>query len=121
MISSVTFPEYFLKEDKQEVKIDMSLDVEIFANYIAPALGITVRFVGEEPIDMITRQYNETMRRILPAYHIDLVEIPRKSTDENASDVISASRVRSLLTERKWKEIKKLVPETTFQFLWEKM
>lgn len=116
MISSVTFPEYFQKEDKQHVEIDMSMDIEVFAQCIAPALNITCRFMGEEPIDLVTRQYNETMKRVLPQYGIEVFEIPRKCM-ENCEHVISASKVRQYMKEGEWELLKKLVPETTYQHL----
>ncbi|MDR1012689.1 MAG: adenylyltransferase/cytidyltransferase family protein, partial [Lactobacillales bacterium] len=57
IISTKTFPEYFSKERLQAMTIDPSIDVEIFGEHIAPALGIKIRFAGEEPLDQITRQY----------------------------------------------------------------
>jgi [citrate (pro-3S)-lyase] ligase len=77
-------------------------------------LHIDVRYAGEEPFDPITRQYNNSMRNILPRYGIEFEEIPRKETD---GDPISASRVRKLLEERNFDEIGKLVPETTLKYL----
>ena len=96
MISSLTFTDYFNKSELQDKIIDPSMDVEIFAKQIAPALGVNIRFVGEEPLDKVTKQYNDTMRRILPQYGIEFCEIKRK---EESGAVISASRVRKLLEE----------------------
>ncbi|MBQ1336263.1 MAG: hypothetical protein IIY37_04965 [Selenomonadaceae bacterium] len=62
IISTRTFKEYFNKESLQEHRIDTSLDVTMFAKEIAPCLNISVRFAGEEPLDNVTRQYNENMR-----------------------------------------------------------
>lgn len=117
IISSTTFSEYFDKANLKGTTIDTSLDVETFGSQIAPCLNISVRFVGEEPLDPITAQYNQSMKEILPRYGIELCEIPRK---EDESGVISASRVRKCLDEKKWDEIKMLVPETTYVFLEEK-
>ena len=117
IISNTTFAEYFDKENSDGAKVDTSLDVETFGSQIAPFLNISVRFVGEEPLDFITAQYNRSMKEILPKYGIELREIPRKETD---GVVISASRVRKCLEEKNWEEIKKLVPETTYSFLEEK-
>lgn len=114
IISSNTFSEYFDKANLKETIIDTSLDVTIFAEQIAPVLDISVRFVGEEPLDPITSQYNMSMKEILPRYGIELREIPRKEFGEG---VISASRVRKCLEESKWDEIEKLVPKTTYDFL----
>ena len=63
IISQQTFSGYFNKASLQDVAVDSSEDVEIFAKEIAPTLGITIRFAGEEPTDNVTRQYNETMKK----------------------------------------------------------
>ncbi len=114
MISSVTFPDYFLKEQKKEVFVDSSKDVRIFGKYVAPYLNINKRFVGEEPYDPVTRDYNNAMKRILPRYGLEVVEIPRLCCDKEA---ISASYVRKLIVDQKWEIIKKIVPNTTLEFL----
>lgn len=114
MISASTMPGYFEKEDLQNEKLDASQDLGIFSQYIAPALNITIRFAGEEPLDHFTRQYNESMKEIFPEYGIKFMEIPRK---EEEGEVISASRVRRLLKEKKWEEIRKMVPDCTYEYL----
>lgn len=114
IISSLTFSEYFNKSSLQEQQIDPTLDVELFAKEIAPELGISVRYAGEEPIDHVTMQYNETMRQILPTYGIDFVTIPRKKSGD---EVISASRVRKLLQEDDMDAISHMVPSTTLEYL----
>ena len=114
IISQQTFSGYFNKAALQNTQVDSSLDVEIFATEIAPTLGITIRFAGEEPTDSVTRQYNETMRRILPLHGVELCEIPRKTFD---GDPISASTVRELLKRGDFDRIKNLVPETTLDYL----
>ncbi|MGF7143653.1 cytidyltransferase-like protein [Anaerotaenia torta] len=118
IISALTFPGYFVKDNPGEVKIDTSTDIEIFSKYIAPALNIKIRFVGEEPFDIVTRQYNESMKSILPQYDIEFSEIPRHTVNENV--VVSASLVRKYLKEKEFDKIKDLVPETTYQYLAEK-
>ena len=115
IISAITFPGYFLKDGNNKIDVDVTSDVLIFAKYIAPALGISIRFVGEEPFDYVTRKYNEEMKSIFPKYNIHLDEIPRK---EIAGDiVISASCVRELLEKRDFEAIKELVPHTTYEYL----
>lgn len=117
IISSLTFTEYFNKSELQEQTIDTSMDITIFAREIAPCLHITKRFAGEEPKDSVTRQYNETMARILPEYGIEFVEIPRV---KKGSDVISASKVRELWEQKRFDEIRQFVPSTTYDYLVEK-
>lgn len=114
IISALTFPGYFNKSVDNNVSVDTSDDLILFAKHIAPTLGINIRFAGEEPIDYITRQYNETMKEILPKYNIEFVEIPRK---EMGDAIISASRVRKLLFEENFDEIAKIVPQTTLEYL----
>lgn len=114
VISSLTFPEYFEKSEKQDETVDTTTDIEIFCTYIAPALHIKTRFVGEEPFDKVTNQYNICMKKMLPEYGIELVEIPRKVSDNTP---ISASLVRKLLEEKRFQDVQTLVPPTTYDYL----
>ncbi|MDE6231989.1 MAG: adenylyltransferase/cytidyltransferase family protein [Lachnospiraceae bacterium] len=117
MISSLTFPEYFLKGEDNSIAVDTSLDVDIFGKYIADKLNISVRFAGEEPFDAVTRQYNASMKDRLPHYGVEFVEIKRKTVDET---VISATTVRKYIKEKKYEELSKMVPDTTFGYLADK-
>ncbi len=76
-ISATTFPTYFLKDLTEASETQMRLDLDLFARHIAPALGVTVRFVGTEPSDPLTARYNELMKEVLPSYGISVIEIPR--------------------------------------------
>ena len=114
IISRKTFPAYSQKAQLQDEVINPSLDVELFGKKIAPALGINVRFAGEEPLDKVTKQYNEAMREILPEYGIQFVEISRKRIGD---EVISASRVRQLLRAHEIDELKKIVPLSTYLYI----
>lgn len=115
IISSLTFPEYFMKDYVKEKNFDVSMDVETFCKYIAPPLNIKKRFAGEEPFDPVTLNYNENMRRILPTYGMEFCEIPRLALDEKR--VINATEVRRLLKERDFEAISDYVPETTLTIL----
>ena len=114
IISQQTFSGYFSKEEFQDVAVDSSEDVEIFGREIAPTLGITIRFAGEEPTDNVTRQYNETMKEILPRYGVEFREIPRKTFGD---EVISASTVRAALKNGDFEKIRNLVPRSTLRYL----
>ena len=114
IISTATFPGYFMKKNPDSAALDSSKDVELFGEKIAPPLGISVRFVGEEPFDAVTRRYNETMKSVLPKYGIDVVEISRKTVGDK---VISATTVRALLKEQNFREMSKFVPQTTLDYL----
>ncbi len=114
IISSATFPTYFLKDDDDTDVEHAKLDLLIFRDKIAPYLGITKRFVGDEKISMTTRKYNEQMKAILDGKGFDVVEIPRK---EKSGKIISASYVRDYIRHDRWKEVKEIVPITTYEFL----
>ncbi|MBR2784225.1 MAG: [Firmicutes bacterium] len=116
MISSATFPTYFLKKDDDAVVIQARLDLTIFAEKIAPALGVSKRFVGQEPVCPVTSKYNAVMQELLPAHGIEVCEIPRLETAEGV--VISASTVRECLAGRRPDiDLRQLVPETTYRYL----
>lgn len=120
MISSATFPTYFLKEGEDAAKLQSELDITLFASRIAPIFHITKRFAGEEPFDPVTRNYNEAMIRILPGYSISFIKIDRITSEgpDGNAEVISASRVRKLLRESGvTKEVLALVPPCTAHYL----
>ncbi|MDU3750576.1 MULTISPECIES: [citrate (pro-3S)-lyase] ligase [Peptoniphilus] len=114
IISKNTFPTYFYKDEKTILKAYSELDSKIFGRYFARTLNIKKRFVGTEDKDLVTKNYNETMERILPDYGIEVVEIPRASLDD---EIISASKVRLFLKERKFEEAYKFLPEATIKAL----
>jgi len=117
IISSQTFDAYFGKSsvsEEQAIEQDVSFDLLIFAAAIAPTLNIKTRFVGQEPFDPLTRHYNEEMKKLLPEYGCNVVEIPRLEKDSSA---VSASRVRKFLKDGNFEEIRKIVPEATFRYL----
>lgn len=114
IISSATFPSYFLKKQDEAVKIHTLLDINIFTKYIIPALGINRRYVGDEPLCEVTKVYNSTMKELLPKSGVEVVEVPRMFI---GGSPVSASRVRSLLGKRNFFEVKALVPETTYRYL----
>ena len=111
-ISSATFPTYFLKDLSDASETQMRLDIDLFGRQIAPALGVTVRFVGTEPSDPLTARYNELMKEMLPSYGITVIETERLCDDEGP---VSAARVRKSLDEGRlpWR----LVPSGTLPCL----
>lgn len=114
LISNATFPTYFLKDKSRGAAISCRLDLEIFAGRFAPALNLRKRFVGTEPLDPVTRAYNEAMKALLPLRGVQVVELPRL---ERAGAPVSASRVRACLQEENWTALRELVPETTYAYL----
>ena len=113
IISQLTFPEYFSKETKNNITVTPYLDTNLF-KVIASELNISARFVGEEPKDNITRQYNKAMRKEFYKSNVKLYEIPRKRINGN---FISASTVRRFFCSHNYKEMKKYVPESTYNYL----
>jgi len=114
IISSATFPSYFLKEKSDAVQTHATLDIQLFAKHIAPNLGITRRYAGDEPFCPVTGVYNDVMAQILPKYNVEFKIIKRK---KSANEIISASKVRQLIHDGKIEETKKFVPKTTYQYL----
>jgi len=138
IISNATFPSYFQKDEKAAIESHARLDLEIFSR-IAAALGITDRFVGEEPRSVVTSLYNDLMQSLLPERGIECHVIPRRRIDnavcaeeaeredraglsENGGDdtegmVISASDVRRAIQTGDEALLNKLLPESTLSWL----
>lgn len=109
-ISQATFPTYFLKRLDDAADTQMLLDLDLFRRHIAPALGTTVRFVGTEPTDRLTRRYNQLMHEVLA----DVRETARLEKKGNA---VSASRVRKAMEQGDMSTIRQLVPPTTLPYI----
>ncbi|MGL5950440.1 MAG: [citrate (pro-3S)-lyase] ligase, partial [Cetobacterium sp.] len=114
VISSATFPNYFLRKEDDSLLEFMKLDTLITAEHFCSKLNINTRFVGEEPYCKITQKYNETMIETFKNFNLNVSIIPRKVMGETA---ISASRVRELLKNNELEELKTLVPQSTFEYL----
>lgn len=114
LISSATFPTYFLKDQASAQGVQCELDVAVFGKYFAPYFGITRRYVGTEPFCPVTREYNRVLEQLLPEYGISLCEIPRLEAENTP---VSATTVRKLVEEGNWEALRALVPETTYQYL----
>lgn len=114
LISSATFPTYFLKDKANVGAIQCRLDVEIFLRHFAPRFGICRRYVGTEPLSPVTDAYNQVLKASLPEGGIRVRELPRKETD---GAPISASAVRALLEQGDGEGLARLVPPTTLDYL----
>lgn len=112
MISNATFPSYFLKDDATVIESHAKLDIEIFIK-IAASLGITKRFVGEEPFSQVTGIYNQVMKQGLTASGLECQIIPRKALD---GDAISASTVRQAIHNGDMKAFQQMVPPSTYDY-----
>jgi [citrate (pro-3S)-lyase] ligase len=114
LISSATFPTYFLKEREKASTIQCRLDIEIFTKYFVPKFGIQTRFVGTEPLSQMTNQYNEALKRYLPEAGIQLKEVERL---QQGGIPVSASAVRERMAAGDREALKQLVPQTTWEYL----
>ena len=112
LISSATFPTYFLKDREQAPQIHCKLDIALFGKYFVPHFGITHRYVGTEPLSPMTESYNRTLEALLPGYGVQLRQLPRLEVEQGP---VSASRVRALL--EAGEDIRQLVPDTTYEYL----
>lgn len=112
IISSATFPSYFLKDEDMVIRTHAALDLEVFGR-IAPCLSITWRYVGEEQASHVTALYNETMVRCLPELGITCRVVPRL---EAGGKPVSASTVRQAIHDGRLEDIRPLVPETTWSW-----
>ena len=114
LISSATFPTYFIKDKTFAEDIKCDMDIEVFTSRFAKALNITKRFVGTEPNSPVTNAYNERLKLLLPQHGIKLIEIERKTS---ADEPISASRVRKLITQGNRSELIPLLPRSTMDYI----
>jgi [citrate (pro-3S)-lyase] ligase len=114
LISSATFPSYFIK-DKSTVKdVNCELDFTIFYDYFVKELNISKRFVGSEPYSPVMSAYNAGMKAFFRTREVEIVEIPRCTFQGTA---ISASHVRALLSKGDYDSVRKIVPPVTYRFL----
>ena len=114
LISSATFPTYFLKDRESATEVQCRLDIQVFTKHFAPRFGISRRYVGTEPLSPMTARYNRALKQYLPQAGIELRELPRLET---SGAPVSASRVRALLKEGNTAALSNLLPETTLQYI----
>lgn len=112
IISNATFPSYFLKDEETVIASHAKLDLTVFKE-IAKVLGITRRYVGQEPNSQVTGIYNQIMASELPAAGIDCIIVPRRETDGKP---ISASTVRQYIQQKNFEALSRLVPGSTFDY-----
>jgi len=111
LVSKITFPKYFLREDQLITDEQTLVDVLVYKEYYKKIFKINKRYLGEEPFSYNTDKYNKVLKDHLGG-HIHIIK--RKEVEDN---IISASLIRKLIKENKIKEIKKYVPEATYNYL----
>jgi len=111
LVSRLSFPKYFLKEDVLIKEEQTLIDVLIYKEYYTKIFNINKRFVGTEPLSPNTSKYNEVLKRYL-GIKIEIIE--RKTHNEVP---ISASFIRKLIKRNHIVKIKEFVPEATYNYL----
>lgn len=122
IVSGTIFPAYFLKNETVDdvMQKQAELDVQLFANYIVPVLGIKKRYVGTETYCKTTLAYNDAMKKILPSHGVEVIEVTRKASGIGADGLpayISASKVREAIKMDKLEEVIDFLPDPTRLFL----
>lgn len=112
IISNATFPSYFQKDSREVMESHANLDLGIFVQ-IAKRLSIHRRYVGEEPVSLVTGIYNDIMSEKLPGHGVDCRILPRKKAGDQ---FISASLVRQALKEQDMELLKNQLPRTSLDF-----
>lgn len=111
LVSKVTFPKYFLKEDILITAEQTLVDVLVYKEYYKKIFNISKRYVGSEPFSITTNKYNKVLEDYLGNGIIVLERIQKENI------AISASQVRMLIKENKIDSIKEYVPKATFEYL----
>ncbi len=112
IISSATFPSYFLKDGDAVIETQAALDLQVFGK-IAAVLGIQCRYVGEERSSHVTALYNAVMKQNLPKLGIQCVEIPRLQA---GGQVVSASTVRQAIHDGQLETVRNFLPQSTYAY-----
>jgi len=99
IVSSLTFPGYFLKEETEKNKEWAKVDANIFKTYFMNVLNINKRYVGTEEKGYM-KIYNETLKEVLE----DKLEIIDRI------DNISASTVRKHIVNKEIDKAMESIP-----------
>lgn len=113
MVSSATFPAYFLQSPKDLIDTQTEIDARVFKNIIAPKLNITRRYLGKEPISITTHYYNVSLAHELGP-DIEVIITPRYQVE---GQLVTATQVRKDIKEGNLTEIAKFVPKTTYDYI----
>lgn len=114
-VSNATFPAYSLPDREAINRLSCELDLKLFACKIAAPLGISHRFVGQEPYSPLTGKYNLYMKEILPQYGVSLVEFSRLRANDKG--FFNSFAVRRLWDEKDFEALAELVPHSTLEYM----
>ena len=112
IISSATFPSYFLRDEDDAILAHARLDLAVFEK-IAAALNLSARYVGEEKSSHVTALYNQTMAELLPQMGLAFRELPRLQAE---GETVSASTVRQAVHDGRLEDYRHLLPATTYDY-----
>lgn len=113
MISSATFPSYFVRDSEEAMRAHARLDAALFGR-IAGELGIVRRYVGEEPASRVTAIYNQTLQDLLPGMGVECRIIPRLKV---SGRIVSASTVRKAIADGRMEDAADMLPASTLRYL----
>lgn len=114
VLSSATFPAYFLDPSEEPDEVRMALDVDLFGRHIAPAFHVTTRVIGTRPTDPRHRRYNRILGQRLGRWGIRLEQIERTTS---GADWVSTERVQRQFAQHGLDGIAALVPQSTLEYL----
>ncbi len=112
IISSATFPSYFLRDEDAAILAHAKLDLAVFGK-IAAVLGLTARYAGEEKSSHVTALYNETMAAQLPKLGLTFRPIPRLAI---RGETVSASSVRQAIHDGQLEKAAFMLPESSLRY-----
>jgi len=111
LVSKLTFPKYFLKEDQLISDEQTLVDVLVYKQFYTKAFNINMRYLGEEPFSFNTSKYNKVLKDYL-GNNVKIIK--RKEINDKA---ISASKVRKYIKMNKLEKLKNYVPQATIDYL----
>ena len=112
IISSATFPSYFLRDEDAAILAHARLDLAVFGK-IAAAVGVAARYAGEEKSSHVTALYNETMAAELPRQGLEFRQIPRLAL---GGETVSASAVRQAIHDGELEKAAFMLSESSLRY-----
>ena len=106
------FRKGLIKDNPADLEESAKVDIQNYAEVIAPRLGASCCFFGEER-DNPKKSYYDLMKKLLPHYGIEAIELPKAYIDGKA---ISASATVKAAVEGDLTTLKANVPETTLRY-----
>ena len=117
MTAKFTFPEYFTKEASNTANSSAipEFHAKVFGKIVCKYLNISKRFVGEEEEGSVTDKYNKYIKKILPQYGVEVIEIKRCC--DRFHNVISSSKARKCLNTGNMSLLKECVSDKTIDYI----